>query len=612
MKATLASEHFRASGGFAGEGVRRLMGAPNLSLLATVIRESLQNSCDAAAGSGPVEVMVRLRRLDADAQAALQTFLADLPSGSPSRPGLEAALSRPQPVVLEISDRGTVGLGGPTRADEAPPEGVRMDFVNFIRNVGAARDTDQGGGTYGYGKTSLYLTSSCGLILVDTLAQTTSGEARRLIGCHLGEAYAQDSLRYTGRSWWGVGTDDPDLVEPLTGTEAAALSEAIGLPRRSDGETGATVMILDPRLSGEEGDEDQDLDAALLRIEEIILWYFWPKMLDVGDGPAMRFSLAGPAGERPVRSPDDVAPLDLFADAWRKLHRGAPDVRPIHCQKPIKLLGRLAVRRGFRSPRVRFGSGPGLIPHTCQHIAVMRPVELVVRYYAGAALGDERQEWAGVFICDADPVVERAFADAEPPAHDDWIPENLPKGHAKTYVRVAVRELSNIAAAAGGAARPLATGGADGPSLARASESLARFLPTGGAARSGGGGEAGGGGGGGSGGGGRRARVRIEPPVFSGLQMGEAGVEALFDVRASNTTDTPVRLIARPGLVIDGALTSETQAPRGEVRILGWEGVSPPDASPLLEPGVDMRLRARIGVPAGAVVGLAVTPGDAT
>ena len=48
----------------------------------------------------------------------------------------------------------------------------------------------------------------------------------------------------------------------------------------------------------------------------------------------------------------------------------------------------------------------------------MRRVELVVKYLEGPELPAPQVEWAGVFINDED--IDSAFADAEPPTHDDW------------------------------------------------------------------------------------------------------------------------------------------------------------------------------------------------
>ncbi|WP_173041125.1 hypothetical protein [Phytohabitans flavus] len=44
-----------------------------------------------------------------------------------------------------MSDRGTVGLGGPLRAGQRPSDSERPDFVQFIRNVGEPSDHEFGG-----------------------------------------------------------------------------------------------------------------------------------------------------------------------------------------------------------------------------------------------------------------------------------------------------------------------------------------------------------------------------------------------------------------------------------------------------------------------------------
>lgn len=65
----------------------------------------------------------------------------------------------------------------------------------------------------------------------------------------------------------------------------------------------------------------------------------------------------------------------------------------------------------------------------------------------------------GVFICESDDEVESAFADSEPPAHDDWIPNNLPRGYKKTFVRVALRNIQREVDKIVGASRRRAESG---------------------------------------------------------------------------------------------------------------------------------------------------------
>ncbi|MCE8472249.1 hypothetical protein LZ189_24970, partial [Rhodovulum sulfidophilum] len=172
--------------------------------------------------------------------------------------------------IFEIADFNTSGLGGPTRAD-AVSEGEELDFVNFLRNVGAARDTNLGGGTYGYGKTSLYALSRCSTIMADSQTTFAGQPVRRIMGCHLGNAFEDDSeglpKRYTGRHWWGRD-DGEGGVDPLEGQEAVHLACALGFPERDEARTGTTIAIIAPHV-----DDNADLPSDLV---EALLWNFWP------------------------------------------------------------------------------------------------------------------------------------------------------------------------------------------------------------------------------------------------------------------------------------------------------------------------------------------------
>src|SRR5690606_16712609 len=155
------------------------------------------------------DVLIRLRTLSrTEAETLRSVVLSDLPPSKGSRNSIFASISKPDLKVLEIADFNTVGLAGPTRADIVVHDDEPHNFVNFLRNVGANRDVHLGGGTYGYGKTSLYTLSSCATILTDSVTTHGHMPTRRLMACHLGDAFDDSdesgvSRRYTGRHWWG-------------------------------------------------------------------------------------------------------------------------------------------------------------------------------------------------------------------------------------------------------------------------------------------------------------------------------------------------------------------------------------------------------------------------
>lgn len=620
MRLELFSEPYAPTGNMGDGGFERLLGAPRLDGLQLVLREAVQNSCDAAKLRNGPRILIRLRTLTPDQVAVLRDqVLAELPFIASSARELSAFLDAETPRVLEICDFGTTGLGGPTRADRIPAGVERTDFIDFMRNVGTRRNTVLGGGTYGFGKASLYRTSRCSTILIDTLAADPGpgGRARRLMGCHLGESGERDEgdgflSRYTGRHWWGVPGDDDDgkVGEPETGEAAAALAEALGAPLRSaEGSTGTSIMILDPDLRLDAVDQDvveggaapADLSEVGVHILERVLWNFWPRMIETtSEKRRIQLEVEIEGVKLPTPRPEDCPPLDLFARAMNDIRAGKG--REIRSYRPQAFLGRLAISRGVRADRLPAFRGDGLLPHRSSCIALMRPAEMVVCYMEGAPLPDERTEWAGVFVTSDEKEVEEAFAISEPAAHDVWDPSALPKGPARTWVRMALARLKDAASEV--AAPSAASGGSEGSSgsVAAVAGMLGAFL-----AGVGAGGPSRGGGGGGGGGGGASGRRRVSQPVFKGLEMVEGQRTALFTLTVSGR-GAQSRLNLIPTISMDG----------GGVAASGLDVISPPvvmevdgdgDDSFHDQPIVDIgdfegELTIRVSVPDDCAVGL--------
>src|SRR4051794_15491670 len=147
-------EPFQAYGSFAGDGARRVLGKPNLDPLTVLVRETVQNSWDAKRGDRETIsfAMDCWRLLDAQLHTLRHDVFADMP---PDGIALGHLLDREDVDVLVVSDRGTVGLTGPIRAD-VPPIG-RSDFVDLVFNMGQPRNVEGSGGTYGFGKTIAYV-----------------------------------------------------------------------------------------------------------------------------------------------------------------------------------------------------------------------------------------------------------------------------------------------------------------------------------------------------------------------------------------------------------------------------------------------------------------------
>jgi hypothetical protein len=395
----------------------------------------------------------------------------------------------------------------------------------------------------------------------------------------------------------------------VTGGAAASLWDAVGgCPRDRNEDTGTSIMILDPDLRMDVAGQDVEGDASSggdpadlgVHILERVLWNFWPRMLHTTPEERrlhLEIEVDGEAFEIP--RPEDCPPLDLFARAMNILRSGQGDA--VMCGKPIAMLGSLAISRGLRGDRLPiFGQG-GLFPSHASHVALMRPAEMVVCYLKGDALPDERTEWGGVFVTSEAREVEEAFASSEPAAHDIWDPTGLPKGHARTYVSVAMRRLKEAAdAVARPAAAPSATPAAE-QSVAAVASRLGTFL-----AGVGEGGPSRGRGPGGPGGRGPR-RQQVSSPVFTRLETWQGQRTALFTMTVSGQGALSA-LSLTPMIAMDGGGAPAAGLDLGPVpQVVGVEtdGGQAFEAGEAIDFGdFEGELTVRLTVPDNCAVGL--------
>ncbi|WP_146060478.1 hypothetical protein [Amycolatopsis sp. CA-128772] len=425
------SQMFPPEGASAAEGIRNQLGRPELDLLTILVRESAQNSWDARTGKTAVDYHLDLRIVSpAHAPAWRELLARNVPA--PEHLPLRQSISSPVIRVLTISDRGTTGLGGPTRADNAVVE--NHDFVSFIRNIGEPRDTELGGGTYGFGKGIFYLLSRPGTVLVHTRCRVDGGFETRLMGCALWKSYAEgeglSGRRYTGRHWWGTHSAD-GVVEPLIGAEADTTAERLGLRGFGPDETGTTVVVIDPDLG------EREIQDAGSYLAETIAWNLWPKMLAAPDDgtPPMRFSVQCDGITVPVPDPRETTPLDMFVSAYEAM-RSAEDAKELWYQgHPRTKLGMLGLEKRFLPPFTQTPAAETAgVESTVHHVCLMRTAELVVTYHAGPKPAAEYVSYAGVFRADIE--LDSTFASSEPPTHDAWNWQSL-EGQDKRFVKMA-------------------------------------------------------------------------------------------------------------------------------------------------------------------------------
>lgn len=478
-----------------------------LGLHSLLIRESVQNSWDARdddRADRPVTFRIDAWDLDGGSLQNLRSLMpVDHLAGFERSESEDRGIVHPADSlaghsvrVLVVSDRDTVGLCGPTSSGTAwepirhgrPLKRGQPRFANFVRNQGRAKaDTGHGeGGAFGIGKSVLWLASRCGTIL--THSRTTDADGapiERFIGVVHGNYFTSEKRAYTGRHFIGrADPKTPDLVQPITGAAAAEARRRLPIPSYEVGGepvSGTSIVVVDPRFT-------DDWNTELLRLRDAIRWQVWPKLVAgvrvPSAGPDMAVELRW--NNNVVEVPDptedpEIAPyattlLDCARDRSVTADEAARD-HDIECRRPKRHLGTLKFRTAGSADENAFHltlEPPGtdgddgtdddavshadpVIPFTSpwgQIALVRREPLLLVRYEPIATRGsvprDDAAVEVGVFLSASDDVVEAALTRAEPPAHDDWISEQIrpegPQDRSKTFVKVTMQRIRDARA----------------------------------------------------------------------------------------------------------------------------------------------------------------------
>ncbi|KRE56434.1 hypothetical protein [Phycicoccus sp. Soil748] len=429
------AEPYAPQGNIDARAGARAIGRPQLDMWDMFLRETLQNSWDARLAEGPITYAVDGFWPTEEQVATLrQVVFPRVPRDSSLESFLKASIDD-QPLLV-VTDSGTKGLGGPTRADKVTDEAT--DFVDFVRNVGRAAEKQIGGGTYGFGKGVLWQASSCSTVLIYSKSTYRGRRVSRFIAMGHTNSYAKGTQRYTGRHWWGT-EHDVTKVEPLEGREADRLAESLGMTRLKDKASGTSLMVLGPLNS----DNTETMSDIIGRLASAALWWAWPHAVD--GSVAWNFTDESTAVDVP--HPDQHPLLKHFAGAYREAGSQASKAEfPWHkdflrMQRPTMPLGTLVWRN---LPPDEIPADGHVDIHS--HVALMRQPRLIVKYLQ-VREAPKGQATVGVFVADA--AADSHFASAEPVAHDDWAPTNmgLPKG-ARNPVKYALERLKETFARA--------------------------------------------------------------------------------------------------------------------------------------------------------------------
>ncbi|MGW6734932.1 hypothetical protein [Streptomyces sp. NPDC055013] len=435
------AQPFRADGGITASGLLSQLGRPSLSRLSLVVREAGQNSWDARRPEqSVVHFRLDLSTVGPGHAGAWRRMFSNGSSNVGHHNGMFRSLTQAGAIrYLAVSDRGTIGLAGPTRSDAGRTS--RREWARFVLNSGDRDGVSNAssGGTYGYGKSALFQLSKVGCVLVYTRFEGDDGRLHsRFIGVAIRESFWDEDARYTGRHWWGL--PEQEHCEPLRDAQADAAARELGIPGFQPEETGTTLVVVDPDLTDPslpDSDTSPELSVseAGVFLADAVAWNLWPITLPER---ATRMAVAVTANGVDVAVPDaeSDATLASFASAYRKVSDGSG--QQLSCGKPRMDLGWFAYEYTYgasvTSPAARELGIEGA-PH---HVCLLRGPELVVRYHSGPERSNPDSGYAAVFKVTSE--LDQTFARAEPPTHDAWEYQQL-QGREATFVRTTGRRL---------------------------------------------------------------------------------------------------------------------------------------------------------------------------
>lgn len=184
-----------------------------------LVREVLQNSLDAAAGSGCIRVRIALHdERDAPNRSRLAHYFSRLQTALAGQQvdfdseGVPTLPCR----FLVCEDFGTRGLeGDPLRVrDPEPGDPARQDFYWFWRNLGRSGKTGDDLGRFGLGKTVYRAASAASCMLGLTVRE--SDRQRFLMGQAVLQIHIHDGKEYVPEGFWCSGQNDDDVPLPIS------------------------------------------------------------------------------------------------------------------------------------------------------------------------------------------------------------------------------------------------------------------------------------------------------------------------------------------------------------------------------------------------------------
>lgn len=226
-----------------GHSLLKLIQNSSLSTVDLLVRESLQNSLDAAIHGGKKVtanfITGKCERVKVD---AIFTGITK---------ALGECIEGEKTDFIAISDKGTTGLTGPLLEADYEEDADKGNLRKLIYEICQAQSVADKGGSWGLGKT-VYFRVGVGIVIYYTRIAVSGGYEERLAAALIEDEKKKDSLlrkaglkngkQYSGIAWWGKNVQD-DTCPITEKEEITQILSVFNLTPYDKDETGTMLII---------------------------------------------------------------------------------------------------------------------------------------------------------------------------------------------------------------------------------------------------------------------------------------------------------------------------------------------------------------------------------
>ena len=230
-----------------GSSLLRLIQNNNIPLLDLLVRESVQNSLDAAKEKAKsVNVEFVTGKFDAAAlNAHFERISQKLDKKYPSAYGEYYDF-------IQIKDSGTNGLTGPVSYDDVENNQFG-NLLKLVYEICKPQQNEGAGGSWGLGKT-VYFRMGTGLVIYYSRIKQDEQYVERMAACMVEDETKPSAILPSkgklkrGIAWWGKAIDKNHTVPLEDSPEIKEILDVFGVTPYSETETGTTIIIpyIDP------------------------------------------------------------------------------------------------------------------------------------------------------------------------------------------------------------------------------------------------------------------------------------------------------------------------------------------------------------------------------